>query len=390
MTSEASLSAAERRRSIAGAIGCAAVFTVTLGMTVPLMSLILERDGWGETIIGLNAATYAVSMVLFAPLVPRLIRTLGAVPMMVGSLAITATTILLLAAFRDIVAWFGLRVLMGATIGALFAVSEAWINQVAAGAARGRTVGVYIIVVTAGLASGPLVIPLVGIDGWTPFVVAFAFVVVAGLPLLWAWPLAPAFASAPSIRAWAFVGAAPRLMAAVALVGVFFGTVEALLPVYGVKEGMALSGAVAMLSVVVLGNMVLLYPIGWLADRFAPGPIILVCGAVLLTGSAALPFVTDIPALLWPVLLIWGGGAGGLYAVAMTVLGRRYSGTNLVAGAAAFTMVYGIGNLAGPALGGAAMDLWGPIGLPIVLAGVCLAFVVLATVRQIVPPAPAE
>ena len=386
----ASLSAPERRRSIAGAIGCAAVFTFTLGMTVPLMSLILERDGWGETVIGLNAATYAVSMVLFAPLVPRLTRTVGAIPIIAGSLALNAATILLLAAFRDIAAWFALRVVMGATIGALFAVSEAWINQVAAGAARGRTVSVYIIVVTAGLASGPLVIPLVGIEGWTPFLVAFAFVVIASLPLVWAWPLAPAFGSAPSIRAWAFLRAAPRLMAAVALVGIFFGTVEALLPVYGIKEGMALTGAVAMLSVVVLGNMVLLYPIGWLADRFAPGPIMGLCGAVLLAGSAALPFVTETPALLWPVLLIWGGAAGGLYAVAMTVLGRRYSGTDLVAGAATFTMLYGVGNLAGPVLGGAAMDLWGPIGLPIVLASVCLAFVVLATVRQIAPPAPAE
>jgi MFS family permease len=390
MTTAVTLSAAERRRSIAGAIGCAAVFTFTLGMTVPLMSLILERDGWDETVIGLNAATYAVSMVLFAPLVPRVIRTLGAVPVMAGSLVINAATILLLAAFRDIAAWFALRVLMGVTIGALFAVSEAWVNQVAAGEARGRTASVYIIVSTAGLASGPLVIPLVGIEGWTPFVVAFALVIVATLPLVWAWPLAPTFGSAPSIGAWAFLRAAPRLMAAVALVGIFFGTIEPLLPVYGVKEGMSLTGAVAMLSVVVIGNMVLLYPIGWLADRFAPGPIMVLCGTVLLAGSAALPFVTDTPALLWPVLLIWGGGAGGLYAVAMTVLGRRYAGADLVAGAAAFTMFYGIGNLAGPALGGAAMDLWGPIGLPLVLAAACLVFVILAAVRQIAPPAPAE
>ncbi len=386
---EASLSAADRRRSIAGAVGCAAVFTVTLGMTVPLMSLILERDGWGETVIGLNAATYAVSMVLFAPLVPRAIRTLGAVPVMVGSLVINAATILLLAAFRDIVAWFALRVVMGVTIGALFAVSEAWVNQVAAGEARGRTVSIYIIVVTAGLASGPLVIPLVGIEGWTPFVVAFALVILAALPLMWAWPLAPAFGTAPSIGVWAFLRAAPRLMAAVGVVGIFFGTIEPLLPVYGVKVGMALTGAVAMLSVVVIGNMVLLYPIGWLADRFAPGPIMVLCGAVLLGGASALPFVIDIPTLLWPVLLIWGGGAGGLYALAMTVLGRRYSGTDLVAGAAGFTMFYGIGNIAGPALGGPAMELWGPIGLPIVLAAVCLAFVILAVVRGIAPTAPA-
>ena len=387
---EGSLSAAERRRSIAGAIGCAAVFSVTMGMTVPLMSLILERDGWSEAVIGLNAATYAVSMVLFAPAVPRLTRIVGTVPMIAGSLLVNAATILLLAAFRDIVAWFALRVVMGITISVLFAVSEAWINQVAERAVRGRTVSIYIIVVTAGLASGPPVIVLVGIDGWTPFAAAFAIVVLAGLPLVRAWPLAPAFAHAASIGPWRFLRAAPGLMAAVCLVGVFFGTMEALLPVYAVKEGLALASAVAMLSALWIGNIVLLFPIGWLADRYEPGSIMVICGAVLLAGSAALPFVTHTPALLWPVLVAWGGAAGALYAVAMTVLGNRYSGTDLVAGSAAFLMVYGIGSLAGPALGGGAMDAWGPIGLPLAIGGACLAFGVAAAARWLAARTPAK
>ena len=70
----------------------------------------------------------------------------------------------------------------------------------------------------------------------------------------------------------------------------------------------------------------------------------------------------------------------------MTVLGNRYSGTDLVAGAAAFTMAYGIGNLAGPALGGGAMDAWGPIGLPLAIGGACLVFVAVAAVRALAAP----
>ena len=35
-----------------------------------------------------------------------------------------------------------------------------------------------------------------------------------------------------------------------------------------------------------------------------------ICGTVLLAGSAALPFITHTPALLWPVLVAWGGAAG--------------------------------------------------------------------------------
>ena len=48
------------------------------------------------------------------------------------------------------------------------------------------------------------------------------------------------------------------------------------------------------------------------------------------------------------------------------------------------------GNLAGPALGGGAMDAWGPIGLPLAIGGACLVFVAVAAFRQIVPSPPAE
>jgi hypothetical protein len=65
----------------------------------------------------------------------------------------------------------------------------------------------------------------------------------------------------------------------------------------------------------------------------------------------------------------------GIYTVALTVLGERFSGSRLVAGNAAFSFVWGLGGITGPALGGAAIDWAGLNGLPMMIALFCAALV---------------
>ena len=60
--------------------------------------------------------------------------------------------------------------------------------------------------------------------------------------------------------------------------------------------------------------------------------------------------------------------------LALTELGDRFTGELLLAGNAAFALMWGVGGLFGGPLGGGAMDLFGPHGLPAVMA---LAYAVL-------------
>jgi hypothetical protein len=54
----------------------------------------------------------------------------------------------------------------------------------------------------------------------------------------------------------------------------------------------------------------------------------------------------------------------------------------LVAGAAAFSAVWGIGGLVGPPLAGGAMELAGPDGLPLLLGGAFLPLALVAARRR--------
>ena len=65
----------------------------------------------------------------------------------------------------------------------------------------------------------------------------------------------------------------------------------------------------------------------------------------------------------------------------MALVGQRFRGAELVTASAAFGLLWGLGGLAGPSLGGFAMDLWDPDGLPAVLFLDCAGFICLALSR---------
>ena len=97
--------------------------------------------------------------------------------------------------------------------------------------------------------------------------------------------------------------------------------------------------------------------------------------------SPLLPLLSE-SLLRWPLLIVWGGMTYGVYALSLTLLGERFRGTDLVAGNAAFAVMWGVGGILGPLAGGSAMDAMGPQGLPLAMAAACLLFVVLAVYRQ--------
>ncbi len=166
------------------------------------------------------------------------------------------------------------------------------------------------------------------------------------------------------------------------VLGLIFGAAESLLPVYATHEGYSTSFAAVILSVLVFGNIVLQLPLGMYADKVSRETLFLLCGIGTLIGSVLLPIFIHIIYLLLPVLFIWGGCMLGLFTLSMTLLGQRFSGSDLVLGSALFGMAFGAGSILGPVLSGGAMDIWGPIGLPIVMVCASMIFVVVALARH--------
>lgn len=371
-----------RRRSLVAIIACMSIVGITLGLTYPLLSLILEARGHPRTMIGLNAAMPAVAMLLLAPILPRIIAAAGLKPFLVACIAAEAILILALKAFDDIGSWFPLRFAMGVTTAGLFIAGETWINQVALDAVRGRMMAIYSIAFTSGLAGGPLVLATVGTEGWTPFLIGAACNVAGIVPLLAVRGEAPRLHGRPRFGVLGFVRLAPSLCAAVFAFAAVESATGALLPVYAVRSGYAESTAATMLTVLLVGGIVLQWPVGWLADHTDRYRLIGALGLAAFLSVALVPVSAGTPFALYPLFFVWGGLAAGIYTVALTIQGQRFRGPDLVVSNAAFGVMWGIASMAGPALAGGAMDIWDPHGLPVVLTAISLLFVLIVAVRH--------
>ncbi len=256
-----------RVRSLAAAIGSVAAVGVALSLSIPLLSLEMERMGVSNTGIGINTAIAGLASVIVIPFVPRLAARTGVLPLLWGSVIVGALSLLAFEALWSFAWWFPLRFVFSATLGVLFVLSEYWINAAAPPARRGLVMGVYATVLALGFATGPAVLAAVGTSGWPPYLAGAALFALASLPLAFAQGLTPEPRGGNKRGVLSFLGAAP----AATLAALVFGAVEtggfALLALYGLRLGFAPETAPYLLTAVALGNVALQIPIGLLSDR---------------------------------------------------------------------------------------------------------------------------
>lgn len=195
----------------------------------------------------------------------------------------------------------------------------------------------------------------------------------------------PEFEKATHGSVYRFLTLAPTLLLAVLSAAYFDQVVLSFLPLYALYHGLPEATASFALGTLIVGNVFLQIPLGWLADRTSRGTVMLICTVITLAGCALLPFVIRSNWLLWPTLFIWGGAAFGVYTVALAGLGDRYSGTMLLTGSAAFGLMWGLGGIIGPASAGGVMQFWGPAGLPLTLGIPFALFAFLLLWRRVKP-----
>ena len=383
---EAGLGPRARRASLAAIIASTFGIGVNLGVLTPLVALILERDGVDATLIGLNAAMPALAMLLFAAWIARLAGRVSTVGALLGGLALALVSVLLMPLFRDLTAWFLLRFAIGLSLSLPWVIGETWINTVVTEKGRGRALGFYATAFYAGLACGPLVVQAIGIDGWAPFLVAAGALGLAALPLIAAQrlapELAPRFSAAPELRVTQVVRVAPLIVGGAVIAGLTEAALYSLLPLYGLRSGIGQEAAVWMLTVFVIGSIAFQIPLGALADRMDRRRLFLACVAATALGCAILPLVIGWTPGLWVLMFLWGGLIGSFYTLTLAMLGQRFATRDLAVANAAFIMAYDLGGAAGPVLGGAALDLWGPHGLPLVVGLALVAFLLFAARRR--------
>ena len=359
-------------RNLIAACAAITVFGFAFGMTYPLLSLILESRGVSTDMIGINSAMMPIGILLISPVIPVLAARFGARKVAMTAAIATALAILSYKVFDTLSAWFLIRLLQGMTIATLFVLSEAWIVGSAGDRNRGKIVAIYSSVLSASFGAGPLLISFIGIEGWTPFVLGAAVVALGVIPFIF---IREDVQSEPEETQPSgilnFSRKAPMLLAAVGAFAIFDAATLSLFPVYGVQNGLDLAASANILTALILGNVLLQFPIGWLCDRFAARLVMAGCALITALTLMALPLLMA-SQLKWPLLILMGTTGYGVYTVSLVALGSRFKGIELINGSASFAVVWGFGALIGSVSGGLSMLASASHGLPLSLAVVYL------------------
>ena len=359
------------------------VYGIGMGLTLPLLSLTLESMGVSGTLNGLNLATGGLAALLVTPLMPAGIARLGAARFMATALALAASALLCLHFAASLWAWFPIRFVLSASLNGLFVTTEFWINAIADEHNRGRYVALYSICLTGSYAMGPLVLQVIGTTGSAPFAAGAGLMVAAIVPIALARGHAPKTTAPAGHRAvFGILMAAPVAFGAAAVFGAIDVGMAGLLPVYAVRQGYSDAHAALAVSALSLGALLLQFPLGWLADRMARERLLALCAGCGIIGAALTPLAVTNPLTFYLVLMLWGGIVLGIYTVALTLLGERFSGPAMATANAAFVMSYCLGLLGGPALEGVALQLWDPQGLLVVLGGICAGYFGVLVLRR--------
>jgi MFS family permease len=269
---------------------------------------------------------------------------------------------------------------------------ESWLNNQAGPATRGKVLALYMICLYLGQAAGQLLLGFdTGPDEHRVFMLVSILMSLAILPVVLTRQAPPALPDVASFAVRRLYAASPLGMVGTVASGLVLGSVYSLGPVFARgAAGLEAGGAAMFMSVLILGGVVLQWPLGRLSDTFDRRRVII--GILAALAAAAVPLLAREG---WWVLLaataLFGGFAFALYPLCVAHTNDHLARQERVAASGGLVLSYSAGATVGPLAASSAMSSFGDAGLFIFVASVAVAALIFGLWRMLArEPVPAE
>ena len=336
------------------------------GILTPTIIASCLGRGSSTLVIGVLTSIWALPFLIAAPIYTRIVGRVSAKPALLIGMSADVISVWLFPLAPYDWAWIILQIVGGAALGHFSLITEAWLNLFSTERSRARVTSLYGIIPAIGYALGAGVYALVGYRGYAPYLAASVAMAIGILPILLIPKEAADVVLGGEERLRHAFGRAPLLLTVALLAGVLEMVPWSLMQVYAIDNKWSIRAAAFALPVFYWGQVLLTYPIGWIADRRPRRNVLLGTSAGALLCMALMVLLARSPAL-WAVVFLSGGTATATYTLGLAILGQRFDAGTLVSANAAFIACYGIGTILGPPTVGVLMDRLGPNALPAAL-----------------------
>ncbi|SDL93096.1 Predicted arabinose efflux permease, MFS family [Modicisalibacter muralis] len=359
------------------------------GFLATLITLRLDAAGESAMVIGWVSSAYFIGLAIGALLNDRLLLRIGHIRAYACFASLVAVTVLLQGLWLDPLAWFVLRLIGGwATVG-VYLVIESWLLTASDTRVRGRLLALYMISLYAAGAIGQLLLGVTDAAGQAvPFMVIGLLASLSVLPLSLIPRVSPLIEHAEPLPPLRLIMMTPTAVVGCFGSGLLVAAIYTLLPLYLQRSGLEVDRIGQMMAVVVLGGMLLQYPIGRWSDRHDRQLVLILIGVACAAISLAVLWLPTGPWVLAALLFLLGGGVFALYPVAVSHAADRAPAGALVRMSQGLLLISSIGSTLSPPLITPAMSVLGDAGLFWALATLGAILVMFFTWRRSQRPAP--
>lgn len=358
-------------RSIAPALVSVVFLELAVSSLFPLVGVQLTLREVETTMIGAIGSAYFAGFIAGSLLAARVLDRVGHIRALSVFAILAMNSALLMALFPPPWLWLFLRAMTGFAMAGIWVTVETWLNHKATRATRGRIFGTYMVVSGGFSALAPLLLLVFDPAGITLFLVVGLCYATAIVPMALTRESNPEIGDRSRFGLVRLYAISPLGVIATFGCGLAVTGFTSLLPVYVKEIGLTPSDLALLLFAARIGNLVAQYPLGLVSDRVSRRPVIL---AVILTGlvGTAIGIANGGQSFAFLVVaaLVFSSATWPLYALSVGYTSDNCEPKDFVAANGGLLTVWAIGGVIGPTAAGSAMELAGPAGFFIYLAGV--------------------
>ncbi|MEX2630126.1 MAG: MFS transporter [Tistlia sp.] len=358
------------------------------GLQGTLLVVRAGQEGFRGETIGAMMSAYFAGYALGSLLLPRVVGSAGHIRAFAGFASIASAVPLMHLLLLDAPAWILLRAVTGFAYAGMILVTESWLNAHAVRATRGRLLALYGMVTMGVWALGQGALNLAPTEGIVLFLVASVLVSFALVPITLLPSRPPTIAGQAPLKLRRLLNTSPLGTLGAMTSGLALGAFWGMGPRFAQDVGLDTAGISAFMAVVLLGALVLQWPLGWLSDRHPRRLVIAgAClGAALAGTGLALAEQAGLPALL-TLGFLFGGFGIPLYTLCVAHANDRLRAEETLAAAQGLVLLNGLGAALGPILASLEMRWLGPGGLFLHAAALLTALMAVALLRRWQGPA---
>ncbi|MEZ2129033.1 MULTISPECIES: MFS transporter [unclassified Sinorhizobium] len=332
-----------------------------MNFVVPIRSV---AEGWTTMTISLIATGYTFGFTISCIITPKFVKRVGHVRVYGALISLLTIGVLLCALWVDWRAWLVFRCVSGFGIAGSYLIIESWLNERVTNDNRATIFSVYMVTCLLGSIGGQYLVPLGDPKTAWLFVLCGVVFSLAMLPTALSTaqsptPIAEAKFDLPKLYRLspiAFIGSL--------LSGALSGTWGSLGGVYTQNVGMNTAQGATLLACVLAGGAVSQMPIGRISDMVDRRIVMILCGMVGVAACGAMTlFSIDTLLALYVAGFFVGTVLYPIYAINVAHANDRAAPTEYVTISSGIMILYGLGTVSGPLMGGTLMQVTGPNGL---------------------------